>query len=583
MVLQQDTDHVLVRLDLTKIQRALKASRKAIVDARGLVMVNSLGRKADPDTKQIMKLLEHLNLEIGLRENTFNKLFERSDSTVESDMTKRAIEFIGDILSSISGVPSARDHRRMLEKMQLLKLDASELQIFMKKTTDTNKAILSSMHFHDGAITANTEQIALAMDRINLQANKATRMLEILNFKTKIDLHMARVDHELQKASNILQDGRLGRVSENSISKNHLAAIIDKIILRQRILRPVFEGQYVSNYFRLDTAHTWAEKESNTIYSLIQVPLADTSEKNAVTVLRPDNILHTDLALAVINKKAGSYRYLSDSDYLKCVDQGVIKMCQKRNIAIQFDRSCEFRNCPKWATIVVHDLTNTEILMILPPNQTAVLACLGEKEKQVYLPSSGICKLNTKCSLVSNLFRIEAYSFNKFTVESDSGFKFEVLAQSDVQAFRPVTQDQIKRLAKNSSDLIDLAFKLNNETVAEMTEFQKNSKARWNNLTKERTSTEQIIIWVGLIANTVIAIILTVQIVTIYCKIAGIRGAIGTSSGKPDNALEKEVGVLTGRVAALESDLLAMRMGLNPCTALAKKEEENEDNESEID
>ena len=180
--------------------------------------------------------------------------------------------------------------------------------------------------------------------------------------------------------------------------------------------------------------------------------------------------------------------------------------------------------------------------------------------------------------------QIEAYSFSKFEIESESDFKFEVLAQNDVQAFRPVTQAQIKRLAKNSSDLIDLAFKLNNETVAEMNEYQKNSKARWNNLTKERTSTEQIIIWVGLIANTVIAIILTVQIVTIYCKIAGIKGAIGTS-GKPiaDNDLEKELGVLTGRVAALESDLLAMRMGLNPCTAIAKKEDDNDNNESDID
>ena len=186
VVLQQDVDHVLVRLDLTQIQRALKASRKAIVDARGLVMVNSLGRKADPDTKQILKLLEHLNLEIGLRENTFNKLFERSDSTRGPDMAKRAIEFIGDMISSISGVPSARDHRRMLEKMKLLKLDADELQIFMRKTTDTNKAILSSMHFHDGAITANTEKLALAMSRINLQANKAPECWKYLISKQKL-------------------------------------------------------------------------------------------------------------------------------------------------------------------------------------------------------------------------------------------------------------------------------------------------------------------------------------------------------------------------------------------------------------
>ena len=38
------------------------------------------------------------------------------------------------------------------------------------------------------------------MNRLNLQAGKATRMIEILNFKAKIDLMMAQVDQQTDKA-----------------------------------------------------------------------------------------------------------------------------------------------------------------------------------------------------------------------------------------------------------------------------------------------------------------------------------------------------------------------------------------------
>ena len=212
--------------------------------------------------------------EIGIRDNLFHKIFEINNE-FSRQKDKRALEILGDLISSVTGVPSARDHRKLLEQLQLLKLDKDELEIVLKKSTETNKAILSSLHFHDEKITANTNQLAVAMNRLNLQAGKATRMIEILNFKAKIDLMMAQVDQQTDKAINILQDGRNGRVSENSISRANLVGIIEKIILRQRILRPVFEGIDVHKFFSLDTAHTWADLDSITIFSLLQIPLAD--------------------------------------------------------------------------------------------------------------------------------------------------------------------------------------------------------------------------------------------------------------------------------------------------------------------
>ena len=48
----------------------------------------------------------------------------------------------------MTGFPSARDHRKVLEQIKLLKLDSSELTNLMKKQNGQNKAILENMHYH---------------------------------------------------------------------------------------------------------------------------------------------------------------------------------------------------------------------------------------------------------------------------------------------------------------------------------------------------------------------------------------------------------------------------------------------------
>ena len=66
VILQKDIEHVLVRLDLNSIRRAISNSRKSVLDARGLVLVNTLQGKTDRDVRQILKLLEHTLHEVGI-------------------------------------------------------------------------------------------------------------------------------------------------------------------------------------------------------------------------------------------------------------------------------------------------------------------------------------------------------------------------------------------------------------------------------------------------------------------------------------------------------------------------------------
>ena len=48
---------------------------------------------------------------------------------------------------------------------------------------------------------------------------------------------------------------------------------------------------------------------------------------------------------------------------------------------------------------------------------------------------------------------------------------FEILAQNDASAFMPVTQEQISDLNQASRDAIELAIKLNNETIDKLAKF----------------------------------------------------------------------------------------------------------------
>ena len=103
-------------------------------------------------------------------------------------------------------------------------------------------------------------------------------------------------------------------------------------------------------------------------------------------------------------------------------------MCQKRNIEIDLDRACSVTSCKKWANIVAHDLTNSEILLIVPPNRTAMLTCKARDPVSVRLPTAGICKLSTSCSLISNSFKIDSFAFTRHIRDEVADIDFEILS-----------------------------------------------------------------------------------------------------------------------------------------------------------
>ena len=72
-------------------------------------------------------------------------------------VSQQGIEILGDILSWGTDVPNARDHRRVLETLKLLRLNNTEMRSTVLSGTQTNRALLRSLHPHDSQIHSHTD------------------------------------------------------------------------------------------------------------------------------------------------------------------------------------------------------------------------------------------------------------------------------------------------------------------------------------------------------------------------------------------------------------------------------------------
>ena len=77
-----------------------------------------------------------------------------------------------------------------------------------------------------------------------------------------------------------------------------LSQIIDQIYLQRKNSTPVFSGEDVSQYYKLNLAHLWAVKTDYKILTLRQIPVAHMSDHNTLAILDLVNQIHPDLYIS---------------------------------------------------------------------------------------------------------------------------------------------------------------------------------------------------------------------------------------------------------------------------------------------
>ena len=120
IILQTDVETILITTPMREIKGSVREMKRKIKTLKTTVMAsppNTIQKERTAIDKNLFGIITNCERITGTTDVLLDRLFE----STESKRDKRAFEILGSVLSTITGVPSASDHRQLLEQVRLMK------------------------------------------------------------------------------------------------------------------------------------------------------------------------------------------------------------------------------------------------------------------------------------------------------------------------------------------------------------------------------------------------------------------------------------------------------------------------------
>jgi len=332
--MQHDVETILITQGLVLPKQQLKslASQNADIRSQLLSMSNAV-KGTDRFGKIAVNILNLNEAKLAQTSAHFDLLTSQGQELEKNDKNKRAFKILGSILSTITGVPSPRDHHDhqiVLDKIHSLRSDYKGVEGMLGSLNNQNKGILANLHFHE------TDLMNLHKDNLELMKNqqiskdRIMKTLALLSMLLKADLAISKIESLIDKCFYILQASDAEMLSRHAIDPTDLIKIITKIYDSRENSFPLFQKDHVNLYFRLKLAHSWIAKDKSSLTTMLQIPIASRASTMNFHILTMANTLHSNYPFVVTNFDTNTYRYLSQDDYASCQDVDTAMLCQKR-------------------------------------------------------------------------------------------------------------------------------------------------------------------------------------------------------------------------------------------------------------
>ena len=144
----------------------------------------------------------------------FKALKEKSKKVEEQALIKTVDEFLGQFLSTITGVPSAQDHRKVIEMLWAIKSRSDGFEKLLKTSARLNDQILNSLHLHDKKFTLFREQIKAFDQAIGSNTEMIGKTIMSLSILAKLHVSNSAINATLSRAEQIMGKGDIkpGRI-----------------------------------------------------------------------------------------------------------------------------------------------------------------------------------------------------------------------------------------------------------------------------------------------------------------------------------------------------------------------------------
>ena len=99
----------------------------------------------------------------------------------DDGLDKRALEILGSFLSTVTGVPSARDHRLLMEKVKILRLKSKGIEQLIKEQNSENHHILETFHFIEKSVKTLSNGLQQISDKASVNTGDIAQLMAPMN------------------------------------------------------------------------------------------------------------------------------------------------------------------------------------------------------------------------------------------------------------------------------------------------------------------------------------------------------------------------------------------------------------------
>ena len=360
-----------------------------------------------------------------------NKLNRSSiDLSNESDSlqlkrNKRGISLIGELLSSVSDIPSPSAWKDSLKTTK-------DLVNLAKNEGVVLKHVKGKIDIEEKEIDSIKQELNHIKSKDRAESNALKKSLETLDQSVITDALcyngetiINQVERENRIIDNIISNSHKKLPSKYMFPKEKISKIINKVTIEEKIHRPIFYSQdEINEIFALESTITAFLPENNSIVSLMHLPLFDYSNEMqtfAIPTLQSSDMdrfhrftLHAnkEIDTFLCSENKNSVRFYASKDLKKCQKHinNNFFVCNERIITLKMKYAQKCKNIQELPKALAIEISQ-HLVLIDSPQDNIVISCPSSNNSfnitEIKMQEHPIkISLPNECSVESNNFKI---------------------------------------------------------------------------------------------------------------------------------------------------------------------------------
>ena len=469
---------------------------------------------------------DKMNLEFGTRATSkfgkflktkIDKISNRIQSKAENlygkrveqiFRNKRAIEFIGNLISKAFGNPGPEDMKKITANFIAMK-KAIERQrdnsLILHRDVDKEKHDVERQNVILKQLSVELFRNENSIDQIQAE------MLELQGY-LELEAISEAIDEILESLSDIKRDAKVGRCNLKGLNRDFLIDNLRDIESNKLGIAPVFASWEWEKYYQFEMCSIALHKDD--LWVTMRIPIIKPNEKMFRTLPSSSQIwirrelYNIGIDISFFKEQNHEiYSVITNTNFDLCNIMGTTRVCNVRKTT--------FREQSRY--VVPVEITTNRILILSneTSNETITMnSCCEGKNSELQIESWSMLRVPSFCEIKNKNLAIEIKS------------KSESI--SSVMEFESVDKIEFRKIAEKtkSEGPIEIPSLSEDKESHDSKEFEKNDELTKNELDKvslisqnhEGIFNEFMAVKVGGLSSTICIVVVLLVIVIIMCR-----------------------------------------------------------------